>query len=268
MAQLLVPSELWEVVAPVVPKREPNPKGGRPPIDDRKVLTGIIFVLKTGIAWEDLPQEMGCGCGMTCWRRLQQWQQAGVWDKVQEILLARLQEAHQLDWSRAAVDSASARAIGGGEKTGPNPTDRRKPGSKHHVATDAGGVPLNVTVTGAHRHDVTQLLPVLDGVPAVAGKPGRPRKRPDKVYADRAYDSQQHRQALRHRGIEPHLAERNTEHGSGLGVFRWVSERTLSWLHQFKRLRTRYERRADIHQAFLNLAHCLICFRLLKEGFC
>jgi len=268
MARPLVSDELWSVVKPLIPKHVPSPKGGRPPVDDRKALEGIIFVLKTGIPWEDLPQEMGCGCGMTCWRRLRDWQTAGVWEALHRVLLNRLREADQIDWSRAAVDSASMRAVGGGEKTGPNPTDRRKPGSKHHVITDGMGVPLNVILTGANRHDVTQLLPLVDGIPPVAGKPGHPRQRPARLYADRAYDSETHRHELRRRHIEPHLAQRNTAHGSGLGVYRWVSERTLSWFHGFRRLRTRFERRSDIHQAFMTLAESLICFRMLPEGFC
>lgn len=268
MAKPLVSDELWKVMEALIPPREPRPEGGRPPIEDRKVLTGIIFVLKSGIPWEMLPQEMGCGSGMTCWRRLRDWQAAGVWDRMHQLLLNRLQAAGEIDWSRATVDSASVRAVGGGEKTGPNPTDRRKLGSKHHVVTDANGVPLNMTLTGANRHDVTQLLPLVDGIKPVAGRVGHPRRRPHALYADRAYDSQPHRQQLRRRGITPHLAKRNTEHGSGLGIFRWVSERTLSWLHQFRRLRIRFDRRDDIQEAFMTLAESLICFRLLPQGFC
>lgn len=268
MAKPLLPDDLWERIEPLIPEPPPQPKGGRPRIEDRKTLTGILFVLKTGLAWEDLPQEMDCGSGMTCWRRLRDWHQAGIWEALVQVLLNELREADRLDWSRAAVDSAPARAMGGGEKTGPNPTDRRKPGSKHHVVTDANGIPLNVILTGAQRHDVTQLLPVIDGIPPVAGKPGHPRQRPDEVYADRAYDSESHREELRHRGIEPHLAKRNTEHGSGLGIYRWVSERTLSWLHQFRRLKTRYDRRGDIQEAFMSIAQALICFRALTWELC
>lgn len=268
MAKPLLSDALWKRIEPLLPKRKRNPQGGRPPIDDRKALTGIIFVLWSGIPWDMLPQEMGCGSGMTCWRRLRDWQAAGVWDELRRVLLEELRGADQIDWSRAAVDSASVRAVGGGAKTGPNPTDRRKLGSKHHVVTDAHGVPLNVTLTGANRHDVTQMLPLINGIPPVAGEPGHPRQRPDAVYGDRAYDSEPHRKELRHRKITPYLAKRNTPHGSGLGVYRWVSERTLAWLHQFRRLRTRFERRDDIHQAFMTLAECLICFRLQPEGFC
>ncbi len=90
MARPLVSDELWERIEPLIPKWVPSPQGGRPPIPDRKALTGIIFVLKTGIPWEDLPQEMGCGAGMTCWRRLRDWQKAGVWDRLIELLLGEL----------------------------------------------------------------------------------------------------------------------------------------------------------------------------------
>lgn len=116
-------------------------------------------------------------------------------------------------------------------------------------------------LTEANRHDVTQLLPLVEAIPPVAGKRGRPRRRPDQIHADRAYDSQPHRRALRKLGIEPVLARRGTPHGSGLGVYRWVVERTLAWLHQFRRLRVRYERRDDIHEAFLSIGCSLICFR-------
>jgi transposase len=127
---------------------------------------------------------------------------------------------------------------------------------------------MAVTLTGAHRHDVTQLLPLLDAVRPVAGRPGRPRHWPKIVQGDRAYDSQVHRQAVRRRGIRPLLAPRRTPHGSGLGVFRWVVERGQSWLHQYRRLRVRYERRDDLHEAFLHLGCALICHDCLKRSFC
>lgn len=127
------------------------------------------------------------------------------------------------------------------------------------MLTDAQGIPLTAEVTAANTHDVKALLPLVEQVPPVRGKPGRPRKRPQRVQGDRAYDSQRHRRALRQRGIEPVLAKRNTKHGSGLGKHRWVVERTLAWLHQFRRLRVRYERRDTIHKALLTLGCIVIC---------
>lgn len=269
MANPLVSGSLWTIVNPLIPvveRRKRNPGRKRKP--DRAVLTGIVFVLQTGIQWEYLPQEMGCGCGMTCWRRLRDWQEAGVWEKIRLKLLDHLRNADQIDFSRAAVDSSTVRAFGGGELTGPSPVDRRKRGSKHHLLTDANGVPIVTLLTEANRHDVTQLLPLVNEVPAIGGKPGQPRFRFDQLYADRAYDSQPDRDALRDVGIEPRIPRRNSEHGSGLGVHRWVVERTISWLHQFRRLRIRYEKRADIHDAFLKIGCILICHRMLEPPFC
>lgn len=123
-------------------------------------------------------------------------------------------------------------------------------------------------LTGANRHDVTQLILLADAIPPIRGKPGRPLHRPKSLFGDRAYDSDPHRMELSCRRIESFVAERNTQHGSGLGVFRWVVERSLSWLHQSRRLRIRYERRADIHQAFMALGCILICHNLLTSSFC
>lgn len=121
MAKPLVSDELWALVAPLLPAPKPRPWGhpGRKRLDNRKALAGILFVLQSGIPWEMLPQEMGCGSGMTCWRRLQEWQAAGVWDKLHRLLLEHLQQADQIDWSRAIVDSGSVRAVGAGEKNRP-----------------------------------------------------------------------------------------------------------------------------------------------------
>lgn len=129
MAKVLVTDELWTVVEPLLPAAKPRRfrYPGRKPIDNRRALTGILFVLKTGMAWEDLPQEMECGSGMTCWRRLRDWHAAGVWQRLHEVLLARLQEADQIDWSRAVVDSAPLRALKGGPKLGRIPLTKPNP---------------------------------------------------------------------------------------------------------------------------------------------
>jgi transposase len=110
MARPLVPDDLWTAIEPLLPPGRPKPKGGRPPIPGRAALTGIVFVLKSGIPWEMLPQEMGCGSGMSCWRRLRDWQAAGVWAALHRVLLERLHGAGEIDWRRAALDSASVPA--------------------------------------------------------------------------------------------------------------------------------------------------------------
>ncbi len=152
-----------------------------------------------------------------------------------------------------------------GLQTGPNPTDRAKLGSKRHLICDGQGIPLAIQLTGANRNDSQQALALVDAIPTLQGERGRPRHRPDRVLGDRGYDAEAIRQGLRSRHITPFLAKRNTEHGSGLGRWRWVVERTFAWLNQFRRLRVRYERRADIHEAFLALACALLCWNVLAK---
>ena len=153
----------------------------------------------------------------------------------------------------------------GGEATGPNPTDRGRAGSKHHAVVDAKGVPLAVVTTGANRNDVTQLVPLVEAIPAARGRPGRPLRVPKLVVADGGYDHDKCRMRLSCRGIATAIARRGVPHGSGLGRRRWYVERTLSWLHQFKRLRVRWERLVGVHDAFVKLACCLICWRTLER---
>lgn len=114
MARALLPDDLWTEIAPLLPPPRPRPKGGRPPIDNRAALTGILFVLRSGLPWEMLPAEMGCGSGMSCWRRLRDWQAAGVWARLHQVLLERLHAAGEIDWRRASLDSASVPAKKGG----------------------------------------------------------------------------------------------------------------------------------------------------------
>src|SRR5688572_21860926 len=221
-----------------------------------------MFVLKTGINWNQLPTNLvGCS-GVTCWRRLRDWTEAGVWPALHELLLAALRAAGELGLDRCAVDGTHIRALKGGT-TWPVPGRPRRPGSKHHLICDAGGIPLAVSLTGGNRNDVTQLIPLVDAVPPIRGRRDRPRRRPRELFADRGYDHDTYRRQLRARGITPRIARRDVAHGSGLGRHRWVVERGFAWLHAFKRLRTRYERRADIHLGLLQLACALICYRQL-----
>lgn len=120
MAKLIVTDELWATVEPLLPKWTPSPKGGQPRKDDRLCLTGILFVLKTGIPWEDFPHEIGCS-GMTLWNRLDEWRRAGVLPQLHRVLLDRLRGADAIDFSRVVVDSASVRAVHGGKKRAATP---------------------------------------------------------------------------------------------------------------------------------------------------
>ncbi|WP_302074326.1 transposase [Burkholderia glumae] len=163
----IIDDELWILIEPLLPPAKLRAKSdpGRPRVSDRAALNGILFVFKTGIRWNHLPTRLGFGSGATCWRRLSDWQKAGVWDQLHELLLDKLRAA-----------------------------------------------------------------------------------------------------ALRERGIKPVIAKRRTEHGSGLGKYRWVVERTHSWLHNFRRLRTRFERSAYIHEAFLKLGCSIICWNIFRRA--
>ena len=133
MAAPLVPDDLWAAIQPLLPPEPLKPKGGRPRVPDRVALAGILFVLRTGIQWRDVPMEMGCS-GKTCWRRLLEWHSAGVWRALHRALLERLREADRLDWSRASLDSASVRAKRGAQKPGPiRRTEARRVTSPHRV---------------------------------------------------------------------------------------------------------------------------------------
>jgi transposase len=185
---------------------------------------------------------------MTCWRRVRDWQQAGVWDLIHFARLDWLARDDQIDWSRAVVDNCSIHAGYRGDQTGPNPTDRAKRGSKRHLICDGRRVPLAVRLTGANRNDSQEALALVDAVPPLQG-----------------YDATAIRRRLRARHIVPFLAMRRTAHGSGLGRWPWVLERTFAWLSQFRRLRVRYDKRADIHAAFLSLGCALICWQSLRR---
>jgi transposase len=267
MSQPLVSDDLWEAIEPLLPRERPKPRGGRPRVPNRAALGGIIFVLRTGTPWRLLPPELGCGSGSTCWRRLRDWQEIGVWERLNTTLLNWLGDEGTIDWSRASVDSLSVRAKRGGADTGPNPVDRGKRGSKYHLVVDRNGIPLAVRLSAANAHDSTLLEPLVDAIPPIVGprgRPGRPRFRPAKLHADKAYDSADKRRALRRRGITPRIARRGVDSSERLGRYRWIVERTLAWLLGFRRLGVRYERRADLLLGLLYLACSLMCIRFLS----
>jgi transposase len=261
---VLLSDALWDLIEPLFPVPPPRRDGGRPRVPDRACLTGILFVLRSGIPWQMLPQELGCGSGMTCWRRLRDWPGAGLWDLMHFALLSWLARNGDLEWSRAIVDSCSVRAVYGGAQTGPDSTDQAKSGSKRHLIRDGRGVPLAFRLTGANRNDSQEALALVDAIPPLQGERGD-RGGGRAVCWAIAATMPRRFGGLRARHIVPRLAMRRTAHGSGLGRWRWVVERTFAWLNQFRRLRVRYDKRADIHEAFLSLGCALICWQSLRK---
>jgi len=260
-----MPDEFFDLVSHHLPPEPPlGSKGGRPAIRHRIVLKAIWYVLASGCRWEDVPLEVGCS-GRTAHRRLQLWEELGVWDRLHSDLLRLLRQSDRVDPDIAIIDSVYTRAFGGGEKTGPSPVDRRKKGTKYTLMVDRHGVPLGIRIAGANVSDHRQILPLIADFPKITGKPGRPKEFPDEAYTDRGFDSDPTRWILTWLGIDPHIARRGTPHGSGLGKVRWVVERTISWLKGLRRMRVRYDRLAVIQEAWTTLASSVICFRLLHD---
>ena len=164
-------------------------------------------------------------------------------------------------------EASHLRATKGGPTTGPSPVDRGRAGREHHLIVEAHGIPLAVTLTGGNRNDVAQLIPLVQAMPPIRGKRGRPLQRPRHLYADRGHDHEVYRDRVRRFQITPHIARRGTEHGSGLDVQRWVAEGTIAQPHWFRWLRIRWEIRDDIRQAFITRGCAIICWRRLKTTF-
>jgi transposase len=262
MRKRLVPRALWKMIVSLLPKHAPSPQGGRPRIDDRSCLTGIIYVLRSGMAWQMLPTEAGYGSGSTCWRRFQEWTRLNVWSKLHRLLLRLLGKQGRIHLNRAVIDSASVRALKGGAHTGPNPTDRRKKGCKRHIITDARGTPLAVQTGPANQTDGRLALPLLGKIPPCGGRRGRPRRRPKVFQGDAAYGIKAIVDQVIAQRIKPLLAPYGKtlkKHGSGLGKNRYVVERSLGWFSHFRRLKLCYERTAEHFQAFHELAACILC---------
>lgn len=166
-----------------------------------------------------------------------------------------------------AAWTAKASAPFLGALTGKNPTDRAKKGTKRHLLVDGKGTPLAVRITGANRNESLEAMNLVDEIPPIRGRRGRPRRKPKALYGDRQYGTPRNHQGLKERGIEDHLAQPRTPHGSGLGQVRWVVEGTLSWVGQARRLKVRYERLPAMHRAFHFLRLAQICCKVLQRDF-
>ncbi|ODA89622.1 transposase [Leifsonia xyli subsp. xyli] len=265
---------LWERLESLIPSRPPavNGRTGQPRVPDRKVFAGIVFVLLTGIPWRKLPSELGYGSGITCWRRLREWSEAGVWDALRRILLDELGHAKRsagkpqpnasLNYSPANRRVATTTGI----RPGPNPTDRGKLGTKYHVLTDRNGIPLHVEISGANRHDSMLVQPVLDNITAIKGVGrGRPRRRPVIFHADKAYDNRRVRRYLRRRGIKTRIARIGVNSKQRLGKHRWVVEHTMAWVLDFRKLATSYDRTAPTITTLVALAVAITSARKLTK---
>jgi len=200
---------------------------GRLARDDRAALAGILFVARTGIAWQQLPTAAFGVSGSTLLAAVGRLAGAGRVAAAARRAAGRAARRRRVGPGPRGGRLGASTRVERGDQVGPSPVDRGRPGSKHHLITDVGGIPLAVILTGGYRNDVTQLVPLIEATPPLRGRRGRPLRRPKKVYADRGYDHDSHRRPVRQRGITPMIARRGVPHGSGLGRLRWVVERTL-----------------------------------------
>src|SRR5215213_7126870 len=272
MSKELVSDELWEIIEPLLPEVPPKPKGQtqgrqaphrRPRGSDRH-----RFRPEERHPLGDAAPGDGLRLGIDLLAEVTRLAAGGRVGRAPSGALGPPGRGRP-DRLGAGVFGLGERAgQKGGRRTGPNPTDKGKAGSKRHVVADRGGVPLAVVLTAANVHDSKVLEEAVDAIEPIKrprGLPGRPRKRPKKLHADKAYDFPRCREALRKRSIKARIARRGIDSSEKLGRYRWAVERTLSWANRFRRLKVRYERRDDIHQAFLDLGCALISWRYVQR---
>ncbi|MEV0039486.1 IS5 family transposase [Streptomyces sp. NPDC050804] len=269
MVDRLVPDELWVLFRRVVPPTEvKRPQGGgRRRACDREALAAIIFVTTSGCTWRQLPPVFG-PAWPTVYRRFAQWSRVRVRAKLHRVILDELGALGELEWSRALSTPSACEGGRRGPLTGPNPTDRGKPGPKIHLLTDRNGLPLSPGISGASMHDSQGLEPLVRGIPPVRSRRGPRRRRPAKLRADKGYDDDHLRRWLRKRGIAHRVARKGIESSTRLGRHRWVVERTVSWPAGCRRLHRRYEREPEHFLAFVGIPAALICYRRLARTQC
>jgi transposase len=260
-----ISDQVWSVVQPLLPVHVNNHRfgGGRPRVSDRKCADGIFYVLRTGCQWKALDQTDLCA-GSTAHDRYQEWVQADVFLKLWQAGLEQFDELKGIEWAWLSMDGAMTKAPLGGEKTGPNPTDRGKSGVKRSLLTEGGGVPIGLTVAGANRHDMKLVRDTLESI--VVERPEPTAEAPQGMCLDKGYDYQEVRDILQEFGFTAHIRSRGQEaqelaQEAGKKARRWVAERAHSWMNRFRRILIRWEKKPENYLAFLHFACALIAFR-------
>ena len=261
-----VADEMWNKIEAMLPPTKPLGSVGRPPLPNRQVYQGVVYVLRTGCQWKSLKTEW-FGAASSIHAHFQSWCKQGVWLRVFRLMLAYYDRLQRIQWRWEALDSKSVPAPLGGEKTGKNPTDRGKYGSKRHVLVDARGAPLSVTISAANTHDSRCAIATLKATPI---------NKPKKIYrvhhlcADKAYDADPIRHQAAQLGYRVHIPRRNVQPAVPAHqkhpARRWVVEPTLSWQNNFRSLRTRWLKKEANWLGFNHLASSLILFRMAFYG--
>jgi len=264
MSSIHLTESQWAFIQPLLP---PPSRTGRPRADDRQTINGILHVLITGCRWQDLPRAYGAPT--TVWRRLKHWGELGVWERIWRAALTALDQAGELDWSIAFLDGSFVPAKNGGEKVG---LTKKGKGTKWMLVVDGHGLPLGFHLDSAHTAEVKLAEQTLDTI-RVARPRGHPKRRPDKLVADRGYDSRAFRSALRRRGIAMCIpakrrpASWRAKRGRPVQArredyrLRYTVERSFAWLGAYRRLLIRWERCFEIYRSWFAFAVMLLCVR-------
>ncbi len=258
-----MPDPLWVKLAPILPAEKPHGTVGRPALSNRQVLNGVLYVLRTGCQWKSLKKEW-FGASSSIHDRYQAWRKAGLFAQIFQAMLQYYDQVKRIQWRWQAIDSKLVPAPLGGEKTGKNPTDRGKLGSKRHILVDARGAPLAIFVSTANAHDKTCALATLDALSVP-----RPKRqyRVHHLCADKGYDYADLRQAIYERHYHVHIKVKGLQveelpAKKRYPARRWVVERTLSWQNDFRSLRIRWAKKADNWLAFIQLASALVLWNM------
>lgn len=263
----LIPDSLWNKIEPLLPKRVNRHPfgGGRPPVPARKILNGILFVLRTGCQWNAL-NATGICRSSTAHARFQAWRSTGVFAKLWAVALRGYEKLKGLDWSWQSMDGTMSKAPLGGEKTGPNPTDRAKRGVKRSLLCEGHGVPIGLALEGANRHDMKLAQPTLESIPVE--RPVPTPEAPQGLCLDKGYDYDEVRDLVQTFGYTAHICSRGEEaqaikRAAGFKARRWVVERTHSWMNRFRRILIRWEKIPENYLALLHLVCAIITFRCM-----
>jgi putative transposase len=259
-----IPDTLWGRIEPLLPPRPRHPLGcHNPRVSDRRAMDAIFFVLRTGCQWNALNATGICSSSSTH-RRFQEWTAAGVFVNLWAQGLQEYDALKGLDWSWLAMDGAMTKAPLGGERTGKNPTDRGKLGTKRSLLTEAAGVPVGLTVEGANRHDKKLAEATLESIPVERPEPTP--ERPQGMCLDKGYDYDDTRELVREFGFTAHVRARGEEAKElkrevGQKARRWVVERTHSWMNRFRRLLIRWEKKVENYFGMLHFVCAWITYR-------
>ena len=263
-----IPDDMWNWIRSLFPPEKPLGTPGRPVVPFRTVLNGILYVLRTACQWKAAPRTYGSGS--TLHRRFQEWECAGIIRAILQHMLQRYDRRRGIDWEWQAADTKLLPAPLGGTGTGPNPTDRAKCGTKRHLLIDGNGAPLGLHLSGANRHDMKGLAELL-GKGLIAPRPKPSGRKRQHLCLDKAYDYDEIDQLVTQLGYVAHIKRRGQDDRPGIGepIYpprRWKVERTISWLNNMRKLRIRWEKKAENYQALVMLASALILYRLMVLG--